>query len=265
MGWEYARQIAERRSHNLVLVARRSDRLEELQRQIEHLWQASNTELVAEVATCDLSDPGARQQLCESVATNYPNINLLVNNAGFGSLGPFGQSDLQWEQQMVELNCIAPLTLCRHFGPLMQRNGGGSIINVCSTAAFNPMPYMATYGATKAFLLSLSLALDCEFRATSGKARVRVMAHCPGPTTTEFHLVVGLKDKMDFLPAEPAKKVVHDALRAAEKGSAILINGKLNFCLAQLNRLMPQRLAALLVERILRKSAHEAESKILTK
>ena len=258
LGWQYALQLAERRSHDLLLVARRGERLTQLKEEIERRWrESSGTEPTPEVAVrvCDLCDRQQRQKLCRQIEKEQRPVNFLINNAGFGSLGPFVESDLEWEQRMVELNCIAPVALSRHFAPSMQENAGGTIINVCSTAAFNSMPYMATYGATKAFLLSFSVALACEFRASADKSAITVLAHCPGPTPTEFHLDVGLEKKMDFLPFESADKVVRDALRAAERNAAVKINGKLNWLIAQLNRCLPRRTAARSVEGALRQTA----------
>ncbi len=178
-------------------------------------------------------------------------MTWLINNAGFGSLGQFSESDRRTECDMVRLNCIAPLYLCQSLLPQMTRAKRSAIVNVCSTAAYQAMPYMATYGATKAFLLNLSVALAAETRRTG----LTVLAHCPGPTDTEFHLVVGLEDKLSFLPAVSARKVVEQALDAAVRGRTIYINGWLNFPLAQLNRVFPRLFAARLIELALRGEA----------
>lgn len=244
LGAEYARQFNASDSRTLILVARRHERLVALQESLQGK---------SEVICCDLSSHEQRLELFERVKALGYRVEVLVNNAGFGSLGPFKESALDWELKMIDVNCKAPLHLLHLFLPDLLETGRlsqcrGSVINLCSTAAFQAMPYMATYGATKSFLLQFTNALAAEF----GDQLV-FLAHCPGPTRTEFHLVVGLPEKLSYIPSASAEKVVGEALKKLHLASSgTLINGRLNFLLSQLNRVFPRSFAARIVARILR-------------
>ena len=183
----------------------------------------------------------------EEVAKRNIHISFLINNAGFGSLTEFAEAKICRELNMLSLNCGAPLALISSFLPKMLEQGEGTIVNVCSTCSFQPMPYMATYGATKAFLYSLSTALNQELK-NSG---IRVVAHCPGPTHSEFHLAAGLPEKMSELPAMNAKEVVLDCLNRIDRGKNVIINGRLNRFLAFLSGILPVSLSTRLVSRSL--------------
>jgi hypothetical protein len=151
---------------------------------------------------------------------------------------------------MVDLNCKAPLELIHHYFPKMVAAKAGAIINVCSTCSFQPMPFMATYGATKAFLYSLSTALSTE-GASHG---VQVMAHCPGPTESEFHLVSGLPTKLTYVPGMKTEPVVAQALDALEAGRSVIINGWLNYWLSYLSKWLPASVSTKIVRLILKSS-----------
>ncbi len=244
IGWAYAMELARANYSDLVLVARREDRLIQLKNDI--LLQ--HPKLKVHVEKRDLTSSFEREELFNSLRDKELHVTLLVNNAGFGSVGAFELADISRELKMIELNCRAPIHLCHMFIPEMIKEKEGAIINVCSTAAFQAMPYMATYGATKAFLLNWSVALATELN-TYG---VKVLANCPGPTESEFHLVAELEDKMSFLPAMTAEIVAEQTLVALSNNKKIKINGAINFVLTQLNRILPRATAASLVERILR-------------
>jgi short-subunit dehydrogenase len=256
IGREFALALARKQSHNLVITARRKERLDELKQQIERIWQHSQSAEEKKrvfVIVCDLTSRKERQAFLRRVDHEKLDIDLLVNNAGFGSLGKFEESDLEWEQNMIAVNCESSLHFCRHFLPLMSKryretSKSSAIINVSSVASFQGMPYMATYAATKAFLTSLSLALHSEVE----KQGVTVLALCPGPTQSEFHQVVGLESKIDIIPGMSAARVVSEALLAVEKRRALHINGISNFLLAQLNRLLPRITAARIVRKMLK-------------
>lgn len=245
IGAEFARELVRRGTHRPVLVARRLDRLESLAREL-----ARTPEVAPLVVAADLSDPEGRRKLYD--ATAPLTVDGLINNAGFGSVGPFVSRDAAREEQMVILNCVVPLLLARHYLPPMQARGQGAVVNVCSTAAFQPLPYMATYGATKSFLLSFSLALSAELRGSG----VRVLAQCPGPVETEFHLAAGLKEKLAHLSPATAAEVVKETLDSLARGAPLVVNGARNRMLATVARHLPPAVAARLVAWKLRAEAH---------
>ena len=246
LGEEFSRQIAASNQYNLLLIARREDRLKSLKQSLEKEIQLIGGQSKVEIYKCDLSNTSELDTLSKKIA-NEP-IGLLVNNAGFGSVGGFLSSKLNKEHEMIDLNCKALIALTHAVLPRMYKEQSGAIINVASTAAFQALPYMSTYGATKAFVLSHSLSLGVE----SKKFNVCVLALCPGPTETEFHLVAGLPEKMSYLPAMSAREVVKQGLEAVAQGRMLKVNGSLNWFLATLARLLPPTVSARLVERVLR-------------
>jgi len=251
IGAVYARALAKQGQRELILVARRAERLAALAEEIESILTQRPTyaELKVHVIPCDISERENRRQLIAEVDSLGVEVDYLINNAGFGSLGRFLKSDLDWEEAMVRLNCIAPLELCYHYLPLMTRARRGVIINVASVAAYQPMPFMATYGATKAFLLSLSVSLASEVKDCG----VTILAQCPGPTKSEFFKVVGLTERMKYLPGMSAEQVVTEALDAAEKGKTIIVHGWINWLGTLLAKILPRTTAASLIGLFLRK------------
>ena len=175
IGEQFAHQLAAR-GHSLVLVARRADRLERL---------AAELPTDAHVVPCDLATdaPG----LAERVAELGVEVELLVNNAGFGTSGPLLDHDPGRDAEQVRVNCEAVVTLTHAFLPGMVERGRGGIINVASTAGMQPIPYEAVYAATKAFVISFTDAMHTELRGTG----VRALAVNPGPVPTEWQQVAG--------------------------------------------------------------------------
>ncbi len=212
IGEQFARQLAAR-GHELVLVARRADRLERL---------ASQLPTEAKTIPCDLATEAAA--LPGRVAELGAEVDLLVNNAGFGTSGPFIDNDAQREAEEVRLNSEAIVTLCHAFVPEMTRRGRGGVINVASTAGMQPIPYEAVYAATKAFAISFTDALHTELRGTG----VRVMSVNPGPVPTEWQEVAGYAaDRPAPAPGEiPAEQVVRESLEAFDRGKRFVIPGR---------------------------------------
>lgn len=176
IGSDIARELA-RRGHGTVLVARREDRLRELAIELEQEHGST-----AEVLACDLSDPEAVQALPARVADLGLDVEILVNNAGFATGGPFHEADLDREREQVRVLVEAVVVLTRSFLPAMVQRGRGGILNVASTAGMQPMPYSAGYSAAKAYVLTFSEAIHQEVRSRG----VTVTALCPGPVETEF-------------------------------------------------------------------------------
>lgn len=243
IGREFALQLARRGIGRLILVARRPDALKEVQAEIEGVGPVE----VAVIAA-DLSVPDADLELARRVAAlNWP-VDVLVNNAGFASYGAFDAAiDLALAKEEVRLNCAAVIGLTAAFLPAMQSRGDGVIVNVASTAAFQPLPYMAVYGATKAFVLSFTEALWGENQATG----VRVLALCPGATQTGFSDRVGA-DEASVGPSQSPEAVVAVAFAAIDRGRASVISGRLNALMANAGRLTTRQAVIKTARRTLR-------------
>ncbi len=246
IGRQYAIELARSGASELYLLARRTKRLEALSEQISEL---SAGRCHAEALTCDLLDEKHRSEVLERFASPQSVPDLLVNNAGFGAVGRFSKLDWQRQRDMIALNSVALTHMAHRLMPSMIERGSGTIINVASTAAFQPLPYMSCYGATKAFVFSLSLALYAEGREHG----VHSIVHCPGPTDSEFHIAAGLKEKIDILEPMETEPVVAEALKAAAARRAVVINGFQNSAMAALTRFIPYSLLARIVAYKLRR------------
>ncbi len=221
LGEQFAHCFA-RDGHDVILVARGAARLEALAAKLE---QAHGVK--AHVFPADLSQPDAPEQLFEAVRARGLAVDFLVNNAGFGSCGPFLEQALASEAEMVAVNCTALLKLSHLFARPMRERGAGRILNVASTAGFQPGPYMATYFATKAFVVSLSEALAYELKGTG----VTVTCHCPGATHTEFTQRAGNGNTRLFQRpgVATAEAVAAHAYGMMMRGRVLAIHGLLNW------------------------------------
>jgi len=232
LGAEFARRLGAR-GHDLTIVARRVDRLEELGNEIESTHGVKVT-----VIGADLETRAGRAAVTSALRKQSPWI--LLNDAGYGTRGALANLDPARERAEVQLNVVALHEFTTAVIPGLVKAGTGGVINLASVASFQPVPYMATYAATKAFVLHFTEALAEEVRGTG----VRVLALCPGPVLSEFGTVAGTQDYMSV--ARPmtmsAEHCVAVALRAFDRGAAISIPGRLNFALAQGPRLAPRAL-----------------------
>jgi short-subunit dehydrogenase len=221
-GVSIARELAQR-GHGVTLVARREDRLRELAEEL-----STQHGVRAEAIGCDLSDPAKRSELISRVAELGLEVEVLVNNAGFGAGGNAHSTAPERLVEMVRLNCEALLDLQARFSPGMAGRGRGAIINIASTAAFQPLPGMGTYAATKAFVLSLSEATHQEL----GSRGVTVTAVCPGPAKTEFAESGGFDTAKSEASPDllwlSADQVAKAAVEGAEKGKRVVVPGLLN-------------------------------------
>jgi short-subunit dehydrogenase len=212
IGEEFARQLA-RRGYELVLVARRKDRLEQLAEQVP---------TTAHVIECDLAFEA--EELAVRVAKLGADLDLLVNSAGFGLRGHFLGLDAEREAEMVRVNCEAVVRLTHAFVPGMVERGRGGVITVASTAGMQPLPYETTYAASKAFAISFMEALSMELRGTG----VRALVVNPGPVKTEWQAVAGYDENTRTIPGMiSAEQCVADALRAYDRGKRSMIPGRL--------------------------------------
>ena len=216
-----------KRGHRLVLAARRKERLEELAKKLGN----------ARAVAIDLSKANAALKLMDDLTANGETVDLLVNNAGFGLIGQFAELDAKREREMVDLNVGVLTDLCRAVAPDMIERRSGGIINVASTAAFQPGPKMAVYFATKAFVLSLTEALHEELKPHG----IKVSCLCPGPTRTEFGDVAGFGGNGLFdRVAMNAAEVVETGLKGLDSNHAVVVPGWTNKVVAASTRFAPR-------------------------
>jgi short-subunit dehydrogenase len=226
LGAEFARQCAAR-GERLVLVARREDRLEQISAEVGG----------AEIIVADLSEPGAATKVVAEAMTRELWIRTLINNAGFGLIGRFEQLSLPRQLQMIDLNVRALTNLSFVVLNDMRLRGEGGILNVASTAAFQPGPKMAVYFATKAFVLSFTEALHEELKPHG----IKVSGLCPGPTRTEFGEVAGFGGNGLFdRVAMNSEQVVRAGLRGLDKNHAVVVPGWMNKVTAASTRFAPR-------------------------
>lgn len=234
----------------LVLVARSEAPLRALAAQLEAGGAARPIVVVQ-----DLSQPGAGAQLHAHLRALRISVDVLVNNAGFGSYGPFEALDAVAEQQQIAVNVGAVVDLCHAFLPDMLQRQSGAVLNIASTAAFQPAPYMATYAATKAFVLSFSEALWAECRNRG----VQVTALCPGAVETAFIDKLGnpaARRTAVFARTLPVEQVTSAALKALHGTAPSRIVGLRNWLMANSLRLAPRAAVAGIAARMLKPSAH---------
>ena len=235
IGTEIARELAAR-GHGVTLVARRKERLEEIAAEL-----SSRHGIRADTVACDLSSAAARGRMLATVARRGLEVDVLVNNAGFGSGGLFQELDPDTELSMVRTNVEAVVHLCTAFVPGMVARGAGAILNVASLAAFMPVPRQATYGATKAFVLSFSDALSADLHGTG----VSVTSLCPGPVPTEFGDVADIDERLMDIPGvsvSPADTAAQ-AVEGLEKGRRVVLPGAATKASALAGRLTPRFVA----------------------
>jgi short-subunit dehydrogenase len=241
IGAAFARAL-HRRGEKLVLLARRVERLQALSRELDG---------APVVIPADLSASGAVARVREQIEARGLDVALLVNNAGLGHTAAFEKQDPEVVRRMIAVNVSAVVELTHAFLPAMKARGRGRIINVASNAAFQPVPYLTVYAATKAFVLSFSEGLDEELRGSG----VRVQALCPGTTATEFFEVSGTRRELlvSRLPMMSAEAVVAESLRGLESGRVRVVAGLQNRLLGfVVQRVAPRSLARRVAARLYR-------------
>ena len=244
IGLEFAHIFA-REGYNLVLVARSADKLRQLASELE---KAHGTRSL--ILATDLTEPGAPAYVLDQTTRADIQVDVLVNNAGFGQYGMFAENDLEECLRQIQLNVTTLTHLTRLYLPVMIERKSGRILNVASTAAFQPGPLMAVYFATKAYVLSLSEALANELSGSG----VTVTCLCPGATATEFHKRANATGmRLLKFGSMDARTVAEDGYRALMAGKPLVISGFKNWLVAQSVRLSPRRL----VTAIARKTQEE--------
>ncbi len=241
IGADLARVFA-REGYDLVLVARSRDRLDALARELQDAHGAT-----ARVVPIDLSVAGAARAVRERVAREGVEIDVLVNDAGFGVRGPFVDLDPARQMEMIQVNLVALTELTRLFVPDMVQRHAGRILNVASTAAFQPGPLMAVYFATKAYVLSFSEALAEELRGSG----VTVTCVAPGATETGFGEIAGVSATRLFRSGTMSSSAAEAAYAAANKGTTLAVPGCRNRILSASVRFLPISTAARVARRLM--------------
>jgi uncharacterized protein len=245
IGAAIARELASR-GYSIALVARREERLRSLATDL-----TSEHGVAAEAIACDLGDPDERDRLADELRGRGRSVEVLVNNAGFGHQADFATSPRERMVEMVRLNVEAVVDLTSRFmGPMVER-GRGTVINIASTAAFQPLPGSAVYAASKSFVLSFSEAIRTELRGSG----VTVTAVCPGPVKTEFTEVAGVGGVEERTPGAvwmSAEDIARHAVDGAAKDRRVVVPGALNRASALAGQHSPRAVALPLISRIWR-------------
>lgn len=224
-------------------MARSKDKLEAL---AQHL--SESYAIQAFVIASDLSKMGSAKAVAQEVSALGLSVDILINNAGFGTYGHFHEIASEREQEEIMLNVASLVDMTHLFLPHMLEKQEGIVVNVASLAAFQPAPYLAVYSATKAFVLSFTEALWAEYRHDG----VRFLALCPGATQTNFFDVAGSYAAAGGTAFSTPEKVVQAGFRGIERGQSYIVEGSKNYFAAQLHRLIPRKTVVRLMERIMR-------------
>jgi len=241
IGAAFARKLAAR-GRNVLLVSRSEEKLVALCNELGRL-----TGVRAQYVALDLAQPDAADQLLDETRKRELEIEMLINNAGFGSMGDFAKLDLDRELEMIQLNIRTLVAVTHKFlGPMRERKRG-TIINVASTAGFQAIPYMATYAASKAFVLTFSEALWDENRLHG----IHVMALCPGTTETNFFEVSDI-ERPPLRTVQTPEEVVDTALGALSRQKSTVISGWTNWLTIEAERFVPRNVVTKVVGNALR-------------
>lgn len=249
IGEAFARRLAADK-HDLVLVARSETTLHELcdELMLKH-------QITAHYVVLDLTESGADRKLVEETTRHGFEVDWLINNAGFGSVGDFSKLDIDRELQMIELNVSALVAITHGYLDGMRERKSGTIINVSSAAGFQPIPFMATYAATKAFVTSFSEAIAEENRPFG----IKVLALCPGSTKTNFFTASNIDRPIQVKGQQTAEEVVDTALRAVKSGRTKVVSGFANYVGSLLGSYMPSSITTRVMAKALRSRFQENE------
>lgn len=242
IGYELASVFA-RHNHNLILVARSTEKLESLKTEIE-----KNFSVVAEVISADLSKTASAEELFEKIQKKNLTVDILVNNAGFGDHGLFANEDPKKIEEMILLNVLTLTKLTRLFLPQMIERKYGKILNVASTASFQAGPLMSVYYATKAYVLSFSEGIYEELKGTG----ISVTALCPGPTESGFQEAANISNItiVNTMKLPTSKDVAEFGYNALIKNKAVAVHGVMNSIMASSTGFVPRALTRKLVKKL---------------
>ncbi|WP_329238264.1 SDR family oxidoreductase [Streptomyces sp. NBC_00111] len=243
LGAEFARQLAAR-GHDLVLVARSEGRLTALAERL-----AAEHGIRAHVLVQDLAEPEAAQRIADGLTARGLSVDLLVNNAGFGTCGRFEDIAADRDHDQLMVNVVTLVGLTHALLPAMLKRGTGAVLNVASTAGFQPSPYFAVYSAAKGFVLNFGLALRQEYRGRG----IRVTTLCPGPVDTPFFEAIGTRKAAVNGSMTTPGPVVRAALRALDRDRGYVTPGLGNSLAAHLLPRRPRTLVAAIAKQVTRK------------
>lgn len=242
IGYELAKIFA-REKYNLILVARDLERLNQIKNELQ------NSDIKIFVFQKDLSKPEAPFELFDEINRNNLQVDILINNAGFGLLGEFFDLDIKTQLEMIQLNITSLVHLTHLFLSQMISRKSGKIMNVASTAAFQPGPNMAVYYATKSFVLSFTEALNFELKSKG----IIVTALCPGPTKTEFQKRARMEninlERSKLIPYMSAEKVAQIGYKGLMKGKRVVIPGILNKLVTMIVKISPKTMVLAVVKK----------------
>lgn len=241
IGEGFARRLAAD-GRDLVLVARRENALHELCDELM-LKHSVNAHYIV----CDLTEADAGERIFAETERHGMVVDLLINNAGFGSSGDFALLDREWELQMIDLNIRSLVDLTHRYLAGMRERKSGTIVNVSSAAGFQPIPFMATYAATKAFVSSFSEAIAEENRPFG----IQVLALCPGSTDTNFFAASGIERPIEFKGQQTVEDVVETGMRAMKSGRTKVVSGIVNKVGAMFGKYVPNAISRRAMAKIL--------------
>ena len=242
IGYELSQCFA-KAGYNLVLIARNANKLETLAKQLKEQYK-----IIVKVIAKDLSKPDSAQEVYQQTHKENLSVNILVNNAGIGTNGRFDEIEDSKDLNLIQLNITTLVSLTKLYIKDMLHNGNGKILNVASTASFQPGPYMSCYYASKAFVLSFSEGLYNEYK----KHGITVSAFCPGATKTDFFKNANMSNSSlatSFIMMD-AKKTANIGFNGLMKGKAIIIPGLANKVLANSVRFSPRFVVRLIAEKL---------------
>lgn len=242
IGYEFAKVCAEK-GHDLILVARREDKLQAMKQDLERAFG-----IKVSLLPFDLSKPSVPDEIFNSLDRQQIPVDILVNNAGFGDFGSFADADWKKLSEMIQVNITALTHLTKLFLPGMIIRKSGKVLNIASTAAFGAGPLMAVYYATKGYVLQLSEALAKELQGTG----VTVTVVCPGPTETGFQAVAGSRQSklVQGKKLPTARDVAEFGYQAMMRGETVAVHGLVNSLLVQVTRFLPRKAVVELVYKI---------------
>ncbi|QQK75184.1 SDR family oxidoreductase [Salicibibacter cibarius] len=249
IGREYSYFLAEK-GYNVILVSRSKSKLDQLAADLIKRYNID-----ASVIVQDLSEEWAAKHVYEKVTKKNLTVDMLINNAGFGTTGAFLASSETNTHKQVMLNVNAVVNMTQKFLPDMERRGTGAIVNIASTSSFLPIPYMSVYAATKAFVLSFSESLHKEYR---GKG-IRILAVCPGTTQTDFF--DSAPDTITAGGMRTTRQVVRTSYKALIKGKNYVVDGKLNYLISLSPRIFSRKLILRITSTLMRRNIFRSESK----
>ena len=242
IGEAFARRLAAEK-HNLILVARAEERLHALCDEL-----AVKHQIACNFVALDLTEPDANVRLFNETERNGWDVDWLINNAGFGSSGDFGMLDLEKELGMIDLNVRTLVGLTHRYLGKMRERRRGTIINVSSAAGFQPIPFMATYAATKAFVSSFSEAIAEENRPLG----IHILALCPGSTKTNFFAASNIERPIQVKGQQTVEDVVDTAMKAVAKNRTKVVSGWANYLGAIAGTLVPNAISSRVMAKALR-------------